>query len=410
MKKSSVVKTLLPVIIIAAAVVVLVVLVMSKQPPEKKTAETKAFLVDTRQVNRESVNFEVQTQGNVLPKNQTQISAQVSGRVASLSEVFVAGGMFQKGDVLVTLEPQDYETELKLAEAEMAQAQAALAEEVARGEVARQEWRSVNTEAPPELGLRKPQLASQKANVKAAEAKLERAQRNLERTRIRAPYNGLVVSRNIDIGQFVSMGTQIGTLYSTDVAEIRLPVADSDMAFIDLQQGLREQENVILQARVNGIRHQWRADLVRSEGILDSASRVSYVVASVEDPYNRDDQSEQDMPLRFGQFVQASISAGQPRQLFVLPRSVLRLDQTVLTVNADNELEINPVDVARTDAEHVYIAEGLNEGDQVVISAVPNPFSGMKVRLASETDTPPEESSDAPDSSDDVKLGAQANE
>ncbi len=411
MNKSSLVKTLLPVIILLGAAIVAVVLIASKKPPEKKPAETKAFLVDAQQVSRESVQFAVETQGNVLPQNQTDISAQVSGRVAELSEVFVAGGMFEKGDVLVTLEQYDYETELKLAEAELAQAQAALTEELARGEVARQEWQSVNSMAPPELGLRKPQLAREQANVKAALAKLERAKRNLDRTQIRAPYNGLVVSRDVDIGQFVSVGMQIGTLYSTDVAEVRLPVADSDMAFIDLERGFQQKDNVVLQARVNGVRHQWHADLVRSEGVLDSASRVSYVVARVEDPYNRGAQQNEDMPLRFGQFVQANISAGQSRDLFVLPRSILRLDQTVLTVNNDNELHITPVDVARTNAEKVYISAGLKEGDKVIMSAVPNPFEGMKVRLSGEENNSPNlGENDKPDTSEKVEVGAQADE
>lgn len=410
MKHLSWLKSILPLLIILGAVVIAIVLIQSKSPPEKKPAETKAFLVDAQPVSRQQVNFAVKSQGNVVPQNQTAISAQVSGKVIELADVFVAGGMFEQGDVLVRLETQDYETEVKLAEAELAQAQAALTEETARGKVAEQEWRSVNSTAPPELGLRKPQLAREQANVKAAQAKLERAQRNLDRTTIRAPYNGLVVSRNVDIGQFVSIGSQLGLLYSTDVAEIRLPVSDSDMAFIDLQQGLAENDNVRLQAKVNGLRHEWVANLVRSEGVLDDTSRVSYVVARVNDPYNRDKQGKADLPLRFGQFVEAQISAGKSRDLFVLPRSVLRLDQTVLTVNGDNELQIKPVDVARTDAQQVYIAAGLEEGEKVVMSAVPNPYEGMKVRFADETPVTNPDDEDQPARSSRVEVGAQADE
>lgn len=388
MKNTALAKAGIPLIIVLIAIVFTVVLVKSKQPPEKQPTEVKAFLVDAAPVSRQTVTFNVTSQGNVLPSHSTELSAQVSGKVVSMADAFVVGGMFNKGDVLLTLEQQDYETELSLAEAELAQAQAALTEELARAEVAKTEWRSVNSVVPPELGLRKPQLAREQANVKAAKAKLERANRNLNRTQIRAPYNGLVVQRNVDIGQFISIGSPVGTVYSTDVAEIRLPIADSDMAFIDLAQGIGQQNNVTLQARVNGSVRQWQASLVRSEGVLDAASRVSYLVARLADPYRRESNQNQP-PLRFGQFVEATISAGEQRSLFVLPRSVLRLDQTILTVTPDNEIKITLVEVARTNAEQVYISAGVKEGDKVVLSAVPNPYNGMKVRL-------PDEDADAP--------------
>ncbi len=404
MKNAVWAKAGIPLVIVLVAIILAVVLVKSKQPPPTQPAETKAFLVDAEPVSRKAVTFTVSSQGNVIPNHRTNLSAQVSGKVINISDNFVAGGMFKEGEVLVTLEPDDYQTEISLAEAQLAQAQAALTEEMARGEVAKTEWQSVNSGIPPELGLRKPQLAREQANVKAAQARLDRARRNLQRAQIRAPYNGLVVSRDIDIGQFVGLGSTVGTLYSTDIAEIRLPVADSDMAFIDLDQGIGRSDNVLLKARVNGMSQQWKASLVRSEGVLDEASRVSYLVARLPDPYQRS-SSDGQPPLRFGQFVEAEITTGKQRELFVLPRSVLRLDQTILTVNDDNEIQIKPVEVARTNASQVFIADGLEDGERVVISAVPNPYNGMKVRLPGEEPQPSEINQDAPDATEQVKVG-----
>jgi len=307
------------------------------------------------------------------------LSAQVSGQVVSLSDVFIAGGTFKKGDVLATLEQDDYRTDLKLAEAELAQAKAALQEEIARGKVAEQEWRSVSSVAPPELGLRKPQLAKEQANVKASEAKLERAKRNLERTKITAPYNGIVVERNIDLGQFVAAGTMLGTVYSTDTAEVRLPIPDSDLMFVDIAGQSSDSAPVFLSASVGGIKRTWQGKLVRSEGILDTNSRVVYAIVEVQDPYNL--KSSHGAPLRFGQFVEAEITSRQNEALIVLPRSILRLDNTVLTVNDNREIDIKSVEVARTTAKEVFIRSGLEAGDLVVNSAVPNPYNGMKVRL-----------------------------
>ncbi|MCW8092053.1 efflux RND transporter periplasmic adaptor subunit [Alteromonas sp. ASW11-130] len=379
MRNSMLLKSGIPLLIILVAIIAAAVMIGAKKPPEQKPVESKPFLVDAMQINSEDVHFKVYSQGNVIPKHQTNISAQVSGKIVEVSDTFVAGGLFNEGDLLVRLEQEDYATELKLAEAELVQANAALTEEKARGKVAEQEWRSVNSSIAPELGLRKPQLATAQANVKAAEAKFERAQRNLARTEIRAPYDGLVVSKNVDLGQFITTGAVIGTIYSTDEAEIRLPIPDSDMAFIDITSQIKQASPVTLTATVAGKKRAWEAELVRSEGILDTGNRVIYVIAKLDDPYARKDTDT--TPLRFGQFVEAEITGTQSQQLFVLPRNVLRLDNTVLQVTDDRNVKINPVEVVRTNANYVYISSGLDEESQVITSAVPNPYNGMKVRL-----------------------------
>lgn len=389
MKNSFLVKSGLPLLIILVAIIAAAVMISSKKPPEQQEIEMPAFLVDAKPFHAEPVKFIVKSQGNVVPRNQTSLSAQVSGRVVSMSEAFIVGGIFKKGEVLLTLEQDDYKTELKLAEAELAQAQAALEEEIARGKVAAQEWRSVSNVAPPELGLRKPQLAKEKANVKAAEAKLERAKRNLARTEIRAPYNGIVVARNADLGQFIASGASVGTVYSTDTAEVRLPITDSDLMFVNIGSQSEAQATVRLTATVGGIQRTWQGKLVRSEGVLDSGSRVIYAVVEVEDPYQFNNPDL--VPLRFGQFVEAEIMAQQERELIVLPRSVLRLDNTIVTVTDDRKLAIKPIEVARTTATKVFVSAGIEDNTLVVTSAVPNPYNGMKVRLPGDEPQKPEE-------------------
>lgn len=408
MKNSIWVKSGIPLLIILGAFIAAAIMISSRKPPEQIPVETQAFLVDAKVMEAEPVNFVVSSQGNVVPRNKTSLSAQVSGRVVSLSDKFIAGGIFKKGDVLITLEQDDYRTEVKLAEAELAQAQAALQEEIARGKVAEQEWRSVSSVVPPELGLRKPQLAKEKANVKASEAKLERANRNLARTQITAPYNGIVIERNIDLGQFVSAGATVSTVYSTDTAEVRLPITDKDLMFVDIGNQSNHQSDVTLNATVGGKNRTWTGKLVRSEGILDAGSRVLYAVVEVTDPYqfNGGDNA----PLRFGQFVQAEIVSHQKQSLTVLPRAILRLDNTLLTVNDSREIEIVPVDVVRTTAREAFVSSGLDRGTLVVTSAVPNPYDGMKVRLPGDEPTlPPEAENDKEaDSSQISSEGASA--
>ncbi len=294
--------------------------------------------------------------------------------------------MFAKGDVLVELEKYDYQTDLKLAEAELARAQAALEEEQARGKVAAEEWRSVNTGVAPELGLRKPQLAKEIANVRGAEAQLERAKRNLARTTIRAPYDGLVKAKQVDLGQFITVGSQLGLVYSTEVAEVRMPLTDNDLAYLQLSDDGEHQPQVTLTAKVAGRKSKWNGKLVRNEGVVDQQQRVIYAIAEIDDPYLRKPNASGNR-LKFGRFVQAEIVGDRGEDLVVLPRSVLRLDGTVLVVDPDRVLRIKAVEVQRADEKYAYISSGLQSGELVATSAIPNPFDGMKVRLAGDKES-----------------------
>lgn len=379
-------KSGLPIIILLAAVVVMVVLIMNKPKPEIKEVEEKAFLVDVMPVEITDITYTVRSQGTVVPKVQSALTSQVFGIIESVSDVFVTGGMFQAGDILVTLEQADRKTELKLAQAELARAEAAYELELARGKVAEEEWRSVgrSASAAPELGLRKPQLDSEKANLKAAQANLERAQRNLERTVIRAPYNGMITQKNVDIGQFVNTGMVLAQLANTDVAEVRLPLTDSDLAYLSLASS--EVGNVILFANVGGGLTQWPARLTRDEGVLNSQNRVIYAIAEVLDPYTRDADTAHKV-LRFGAFVRAEITGLSAENMVVLPRNLVRLDGTVLLVDDDNRIEIRDVEVQRADDDDIYISAGLQVGEHIITSAVPNAFAQMPVRIAGEAST-----------------------
>lgn len=388
--KSILTKGGIPLAIILVASVAAMIMISSKEPPEKKPVEEKAFLVDASPVTKQDLTYVIKSQGTVKPKVETILSAQVSGKVVDVADAFIAGGFFKQGDVLVQLEQDDYITDLKAAEAELARAQAALEEEQARGKVAAEEWKSVSSSAAPELGLRKPQLAKEKANVRAAEAKVERAKRNLERTTIRAPYDGMVKEKRVDLGQFVVSGSQVGTIFNTEIAEIRLPLTDKDLAYLDLPGQSNQPVDVTLTARVAGKTASWQGKLARTEGVLDETRRVLYAVAEVNDPYLRNAQQPGNV-LNFGRFVQVEIQGNKGEDIVVLPREVLRIDGTVLVVGSDRKIEIRAVNVHRADDKFVYISEGLDDGELVATTAIPNPYEGMTVRLPDDKLSDPEE-------------------
>ena len=375
------VKAILPVIVIVVAIGAAVSLAKMRQPPQKNDESRPAILVEAAAIEPDNIIYQIKSQGMVSPKLETSLISEVNGRIVAVAEQFVAGGFFNQGDLLVRVEQSDYLTNVKAAQAALANAQAMLAEEKARVKVAEEEWRSFTDGNAPALGLRQPQLASALASVQSAEAELERAKRDLARTEIRAPYDGMVRSRAANLGQFISRGTVLGSIVGTDVAEVRLPLTDTDMAFLVMPDSATTANNqVILSSTVAGEQLSWPARLVRTEGMLDERSRVIYVVAEVTDPYQR--QSQDQPVLNFGRFVGATIVGTQAEQVVKVARHLLLPGDQVLVVDKDNMLQFREVTVDRATSEFAYIRSGLQPSDQLALSAISNPLAGTVVRIA----------------------------
>jgi RND family efflux transporter MFP subunit len=362
------------IVILAVAVAATIGLSMARKAPEKKTEPRLPPLVSLQPFNFTDIVYQVGSQGSMQAKTETTLVSEVNGKITAIAEAFVAGGFFQAGDVLVRIEPADYQTSVKAAEAALATAKAALEEERARAKVAERDWLNFTSGKAPALGLRKPQLASALAKVNSAEADLERARRDLSRTEIRAPYSGMVKSRAANLGQFVSRGSQLGVLVDTSIAEIRLPLTLADLA--DL--GVADQTKFALPVTLSDDSgQQWPATLVRTEGVLDSQSRVLHAIAELTDPYRREQTGT---PLRFGQFVQAKITGRTASAVMQLPRHLLKPGQQVVVADKDLKLQLRQVRLDRADQAYAYIAGGSEDGDQLVISPLANPIPGMQVR------------------------------
>lgn len=387
-------KYILPLALIMLSIVVVVVMVgiAKGKRPERKETTDQAMVVDAIPARVESLNFSVNSQGAVNPRTQTTLVAEVSGQIVSVSNNFIAGGFFRQGEVLLQIDPSDYETALLAAQASLAARKAQLADQKARSEQAMKDWINLGRKGEPsDLTLRKPQLAEAQAAVQAAEAELKRAERNLERTRIKVPYDGLVRSKSVDIGQFVSPGTPLGTTFAVDYAEIRLPLSSSDMAFLDLPSATRldraHRVPVTLTSETRDDSRQWQAEIVRTEGVVDDRSRVVYAVAEVIDPYGVLGLSQQ-AELRMGTFVRASIQGLRADDVVVLPRSVLQNGNTVLVANASDQLEIRQVEVVRAEPRFIYIGSGLEGGERVVTTSLDAPIPGTRLSVAGDQAAP----------------------
>ena len=382
-------KLLLPLILIISAILVVIGMVAYKesQSAERKPETEKAVLVDTIEAEVVSLNFSVNSQGTVRPRTETTLVSEVSGIIVSVTPEFVAGGFFRKGEVLLQIDPSDYETGLKRAEAALASRKAKLADETARSEQALKDWKNMGKQGQPsDLGLRKPQMADAKANVSAAEADVQKARRDLERTQITVPYDGLVRQKAVDIGQYVSPGTRLGITFAIDTAEVRLPLTNSDLAYLNLPSETEVKNKdksfpaVTLSAEQAGGTSQWQARIIRTEGVVDETSRVIYAVAQVIDPYGVLGQSHQ-QELKIGTFVNAEIQGLRAENVVVLPRYVLRPDNTIAVANSDNALEILSVEVLRAEAKKVYLSKGITAGARVVTTTLDAPIPGTRLAV-----------------------------
>jgi RND family efflux transporter MFP subunit len=265
-----------------------------------------------------------------------------------------------------------------------------LAQEEAEAEVARREWEALGEGEASPLTLRVPQLEDARASLRAAEAALTQAERDLNRTEVRAPYTGRVREKLVDVGQFVSRGTPAALLYAVDYAEIRLPLPDQDLAFLDLPLDYRNDApdepgpRVVLHAEFAGQTHSWQGRIDRTEGAIDPMSRMVQVVARVKDPYGHGEEKDRP-PLAVGMYVEAEIEGSTVEQVAVLPRAALRGEDLVYVVDPENRLRFRKVDVLRATREEVVIRSGLQEGEQVCLSPLEAVTDGMRVRLPEES-------------------------
>ncbi|MGO3421825.1 MAG: efflux RND transporter periplasmic adaptor subunit [Pseudoalteromonas distincta] len=344
------------------------------QEPEKKEVIDTRPTVQVEPVAANDHQVIINSYGEVKPLENTLLSAQVSGEVLSWHPNFVAGGIVARGETLFTIEKDNYEAAVLVAEAELARAQAGLIEEQAQAQVAEDEAKRFPSKARTDLFLRKPQVLSAQASVKSAQAALKRAQRDLDNCDVTAPYDALVISRNIGVGQFVTMGSQVAELNNIETAEVIIPIAGFDSVF--LPERIKGITATVIQKGLNSFTREGVID--RDLGIVDSATRMSSLVVRIEDPYGLKTKQPS---IKFGSYVQVNFAGATLNNIYRLPQALVN-NQTVWVVNKSQELEPRKVTVIREEGEYFYISSGLNADDQLVTTLPEYPQKGMQVKIA----------------------------
>ena len=367
----------IPAIIVAVFLSIAATLMATSPVLEPSSETPMPMTVRVQTVATESVELKVHSQGSVVPSTISQLIPEVSGRVVWTSPALVTGGFFKAGQELARIDELDYRNARDRASATLKRATAEV--EHAKYEYGRLRSlaeRKLVSRSSLENGLRAYRVAQ--ASVDDARANFDQADENLRRTVLRAPFTGLVRSECVDIGQFASRGQAIATLYANDIVEVRLPIADRQLAFLNLPP-LRNgnfpadmQPNVALRAEYGGQTIEWIGKIVRAEAEIDTASRMVQLVARI-----RSDEIREELSV--GLFVTAEISGLAVDDIVRLPRSALRNNNQVLIIDPDNKIRFRDVRPLRLYKDDVLIDAGLQAGERVCLSTVQTAIDGMNV-------------------------------
>ena len=352
-----------------------------KPKPERAKREPPPLLmVEVIDAAPKALSPTIVSQGTVAPKREIDLVSQVSGKVIGVAESYANGSFFRASDKLIQLEPDDYQFSVVRAKAQVAKAEEQVAIEKGRSRQAKREWRDLGDSTANALFLRQPQLAAAEAALESARADLAKANLDLNRTSITTPFQGRIRQTFVDLGQYITPGTRIAKIYSTDVVEVRLPLTDRQASLIDLPVTFENADtinypSVTLRSRVGGKDYTWQGKIVRTDASIDIQSRMTYAVAEVQNPFKEDPGSDRP-PLSIGLFVEAEISGRQMANAVELPKNILYRGNEVLVLNDNDEISFLTVSVVQSDSDSL-VTNTLKPGTRIVGTRIALPVPGM---------------------------------
>ncbi|MBT1450118.1 efflux RND transporter periplasmic adaptor subunit [Glaciecola sp. XM2] len=371
--KATLIKTAAFITIIVLALGVNKAIQATAKEQEEKAPVDSRPLVSAQAMQAINHDVIISSFGEVQPLEQTVLAAQVSGEVISWHPNFVQGGVVKRGDVLFSIEKDAYEAAVLQAQAQVSLADATLTEELARQQVAKREAKNLPNSSVSDLYLRKPQVLSAQAQLKSAQANLRIAERNLAKTEVTAPYDALVMNRDIGTGQYVSAGMQVATLSNIENAEVIVPIAGFDRPFLlDQIQGNEAIVSTKDRAPVQ------RSGLVsRDLGVLDQDTRMLHLVIRIEDPYSLNSDAP---PIKFGSYVEVSFKGQQLKGVFKVPQSLVN-NRKIWLLDENDTLRSQSVEVIREEGSYFLISSGLGADDIMVKDLPEYPQNGMQVKV-----------------------------
>lgn len=379
-KQSTSVRFITPIIIIALAAALAFYMVNSKPPVAKKTGEQALRKVTVAPVSLEEVSFPVTSQGTTLPAKHIRYLAEVNGKIVETANNWQDGGFFRKGDLMLVVEDNAYQSQLAKAKAAQEQARTALTQEIANAHVAKKtlesSGRKYDNDAARALALREPQLETARAQLASAEVDVQLASLMLEKTYIRAPFDGIMNNKAVDLGQVVGSGQLLADFYGVEKAEIRVPLTLAQQAYLDLPP-LAQQANIPVEIiyKTAEVEHRLEGKLVRTSGVLDETTRVLHGIIEIEDVYNLHGKNEKTV-LPIGAFVEVEIASKRLPNISVLPSRLLRPGNRIWVADSEDKLRLREVKLLPSSNKKVYVRSGFLEGDRVVVSSIVDAHAG----------------------------------
>lgn len=351
---------------------------------EQKPPEASVTPVDVVVASTQPNPVHVRTTGTVIAAQQVNIIPQVGGALRSVSDQLRPGGRFQQGDVIAQIDRREYQYAVDQQQSAVAQAEVELAIEQGRQQTARREWELLGQAGdPPDIVARGPQLQAVEANLAGAKSRLASAELSLQRTRIRAPFNAIVIAESADVGQVVGGGS-IATLVGTDALWVQVSVPVETLSLIDIPGVTAATGSPANITQNLGDTEITREGVVASlAGQLDEASRTATLIVQIDDPFNLTGGDVPGVPMLPGAFVDVTITAQQSIDSVALPRTAVE-DDAHVWLAADGKLTRRDVTVGWGSADRVFVTEGLSTGEQVIVTALSFPIEGMAVSVGGE--------------------------
>lgn len=388
-------KTLLACGLLLAGASAVVAFIFLTEPTASQTGAVRetAMLVDVTGVERGTFVPTIRAMGTVEPSQDVVLSPRVGGEVILRSPAFTPGGYVRKGDLLLQIDPADYENALAQRRSDLEQAISDVRIEMGRQDVAREDYRLLSDTLSgenEELVLRQPQLDAAEARVEAARAAVRQAQLALDRTTIRAPFDAHILSREVTVGSQVAPGNELGRLVGLDAYWVAATVPLGQLRWLTIPTGGSAEGSPATirnpSAWPEGASREGR--LHRLVGTLEDGTRMARVLIEVPDPH-RGVGSADVPPLLIGSFVEASIEARPLDDVVRLSRDYVRSGDTVWVMAEDSTLQIRDVEIAFRDAVYAYITRGLDAGERVVTTNLASVVDGARLRVEGAGDAGP---------------------
>ena len=381
-------KTVLPIATVAICIAAARWLILTRPATPQREVAREIPAVEAVTVGSRPAVFSLRSQGQVLPRTATTLAAQVPGRVIAVADAVKNTGFFRAGEVLVKIDPRDYEIRIRRLEASLVAARAKQ-EETSREFERTEGLRRRNAVSESAFDQARSARDVAQAEVARLEAELDTERNSLADTTITAPFDGCVQQQMVDVGQYVTVGTPLALCFATDAAEIRLPVTDEQFGYLQIPLGKTLAPGtgpaVRLEAGFAGARRSWQGRIVRSEPIVDSKSRMIYLVARVEQPYSEATRSG-GQPLAVGMFVDAAIEVPAVSGAFALPEPCVTIDGRLFVLDEQDRLVPRSVRVLHRNAERVVVTGELAAGERVCATRLEQAIAGMPVRVIRDAD------------------------